>query len=82
MEGRSSGPPAMTDATSPSKLLITGATGFVGEALLDHLSGEEPLRALVRDAGRLEADGVEIVEADLTDRESLEPALRGIEVAY
>lgn len=82
MEGRSSGFPAMTDAAWRSKLLITGATGFVGGALLEHLSGEAPLRALVRDAARLEAGaGIEVVEADLTDRDSLGPVLRGIDVA-
>lgn len=48
MEGRFLGTPLMTNAPTRSKLLITGASGLVGGALLERLEGEAPLRALVR----------------------------------
>ncbi|WP_158058186.1 NAD(P)H-binding protein [Halorussus halophilus] len=55
------------------RVLVTGATGFVGghlvPALLD--AGHDVV-ALVRDAERYDApDGVEVVEADLLERETL-----------
>ncbi|CAN5392882.1 NAD(P)H-binding protein [soil metagenome] len=67
------------------KLLLTGATGFVGGAVLDHFRGTEPIRCLVRDASKLDespSSGVEVAEADLSDPESLEAAFDGIEQAY
>jgi uncharacterized protein YbjT (DUF2867 family) len=73
--------PSRADAT----VLLTGATGFVGNELLAHLRGI-PLRCLVRDASRLlrddENDGPEAVEADLSDIETLRPALEGIEEVF
>jgi uncharacterized protein YbjT (DUF2867 family) len=71
--------------TSTATVLLTGATGFVGNELLAHLRGA-PLRCLVRDASRLLRDddetGPEAVEADLSDIESLRPALHGIEEVF
>lgn len=63
--------------------LITGATGFVGGALLGRLSGERPLRCLVRDASRL-ADGMdtEVVEGDLGEPADLRRALEDVDAAY
>lgn len=76
----------MPDPSRHPSVLITGATGFVGRALLERLHCESStVRALVRDAGGLPEklrDGVDVVEADLTDRASLGPALEGIETAY
>jgi uncharacterized protein YbjT (DUF2867 family) len=70
---------------STATVLLTGATGFVGNALLAHLR-DVPLRCLVRDASRLLRDddeaGPEAVEADLSDIESLRPALEGIEEVF
>ena len=70
---------------STATVLLTGATGFVGNELLAHLRGV-PLRCLVRDASRLLRDddesGPEAVEADLSDVESLRPALEGIEEVF
>ncbi len=64
-------------------ILITGATGFVGGELLERLRATGEVRALVRDAGRLERDeGIEVVEGDLADEEALVDAFAGIEVAY
>ena len=78
----------MSQAATPrstATVLLTGATGFVGNELLAHLRGV-PLRCLVRDASRLlrddDEDGPEAIEADLSDIESLRPALEGIEEVF
>ena len=67
------------------KILITGATGYVGGQLLPKLveSGHD-VTCMVRDASRLgrSARGVRIVEADALRPGSLPAALQGIEVAY
>ncbi|MYQ78798.1 MULTISPECIES: NAD(P)H-binding protein [unclassified Streptomyces] len=59
-------------------ILVTGATGNIGSALLRELcsQGAGPLRALTRDVSRAAFPaGVEAVEGDLAVPESLEPAL-------
>ena len=64
-------------------LLLTGATGFVGGALLHGLRETDRMRCLVRDAGKLqEAEGIESIEADLGEIESLAPALEGVDEVY
>lgn len=69
--------------SSAPTTLVTGATGFVGGALLEQLRGETSVRALVRDAAKLSpGDDMEVVEADLSEAESLPRALEGIDVAY
>jgi uncharacterized protein YbjT (DUF2867 family) len=63
-------------------LLLTGATGLVGSALLRRLVGEgERVRCLVRDPRRLGAQRVrvQIALGDLTDPPSFRNALRGID---
>ncbi len=64
-------------------LLLTGATGFVGGQLLNALRSQESVRCLVRDASKLQQpDGLEVVEADLGELTSLEPALEGVHEVY
>jgi uncharacterized protein YbjT (DUF2867 family) len=62
-------------------ILLTGATGNVGSALLRRLVAEnQPVRALVRDPRRLgdERVRVQISLGDLSDASSFRNALRGV----
>jgi len=69
------------------RVLVTGATGYVGGRLAPRLAaaGHE-VRCLTRSAARLRdvpwAPDVEIVEGDVTDPTTLTSALRGVDVAY
>jgi NADH dehydrogenase len=63
-------------------ILLTGATGTVGSALLRRLTSHgRPVRALVRDAGRLgdQRVRVQIALGDLVDPPSFRNALRGVD---
>jgi uncharacterized protein YbjT (DUF2867 family) len=63
-------------------ILLTGATGTVGSALLRRLTGTgEPVRCLVRDPRRLgdHRVRVQIALGDLTDPPSFRHALRGVD---
>jgi len=63
-------------------LLLTGATGLVGSALLRRLIDEEqPVRCLVRDPRQLGAQRVrvQIALGDLTDPPSFRNAMRGVD---
>ncbi len=70
-----------------SKLfLVTGATGFVGGHMIDALllRGDR-VRALVRNrqkARSLEERGVELIEGDLSNPESLNGAVQGVSGVY
>ncbi|WP_431040522.1 SDR family oxidoreductase [Streptomyces sp. P1-3] len=62
-------------------ILVTGATGNIGSALLRqlHETGTASVRGLTRDAARASfPDGVEAVEGDLARAASLKPALDGV----
>lgn len=62
-------------------ILVTGATGNVGSALLKelHACGAGPLRGLTRDAARASfPEGVEVSEGDFAQIASLKPALEGV----
>jgi uncharacterized protein YbjT (DUF2867 family) len=68
-------------------ILVTGATGYVGGRLVEHLLEHGyPVRVMVRDAtrliGRSWQERVEVVEGDVLKAETLPRALDGIEVAY
>jgi NADH dehydrogenase len=63
-------------------LLLTGATGLVGSALLPRLTAAgRPVRCLVRDPRRLGAERVrvQIALGDLADPPSFRNALRGVD---
>ncbi|GAC1557922.1 MAG: NAD(P)H-binding protein [Herpetosiphon sp.] len=65
-------------------ILITGGTGYVGSYLVAKLrTRNEPVRLLVRDPARyahLAHGNIELVKGDVTDPQSLEPALAGVDV--
>ncbi|MFT5122779.1 MAG: dihydroflavonol-4-reductase [Kiritimatiellia bacterium] len=65
--------------------LVTGAGGFVGGFMVDCLVAHGVcVRAMVRDLSRVETrvEGVEYVEADLSDADSLRRAVDGVTGVY
>jgi uncharacterized protein YbjT (DUF2867 family) len=73
--------------TTPiAPILVTGATGYVGARLVRRLEGEgRRVRCLARRPDRLTgplAPTTEIVAGDLLEPDSLDPALKGVRVAY
>ena len=70
------------------RVLVTGATGYVGGRLLQRLLERTDLdvRVLVRDAERARGRGwparVRVMEGDLMEPASLDSALEGVDVAY
>lgn len=67
-------------------ILVCGATGNVGGAVVHELAGAgSQVRAVVRDPQRARADlppGVEVVAGDLGDAATLRPALAGAEAVF
>jgi len=69
------------------KILVTGATGYIGGRLISPLleSGYQ-VRLLVRDPQRLQGrpwqDRVEVLEGDVLESDTLPPAMEGIDTAY
>ena len=65
-------------------ILVTGATGTIGRALLDELATtDEPVRALTRRPGHAGLPPhVEVVGGDLDDPDSLEDAVRGVDRVF
>ena len=75
----------MNNTNHPSTVLVAGATGFLGSEICRQLlANNKTVKGLVRttsDANKvaqLKASGVEIVEGDLKDRNSLKNALHGV----
>lgn len=66
-------------------ILITGATGHLGQATIDHLLNKIPagnIAALVRDenkASGLKAKGIIIRKGDYTDKAALVAAMKGVD---
>ena len=73
-------------AGGSERILLTGATGYVGGRLLAALEGAGyRVRCLARRPEFLRpkvAAGTEVVAADVLDRTTLTPAMAGVEVAY
>lgn len=75
----------MNNLNNSSALLVAGATGFLGMEICRQLIAKNKIvKGLVRstsDAGKvaqLKQSGVETIEGDLKNKESLENALRGV----
>ncbi|WP_049899007.1 NAD(P)H-binding protein [Natrinema sp. J7-1] len=67
------------------RVLVTGATGFVGQRLVAALRAEttHDVTVLVRDAESYEPpDGITVVEGDVLEPGSFEDALSDVDVAY
>ncbi|MCT7354236.1 NAD(P)H-binding protein [Streptomyces sp. 15-116A] len=67
--------------TETQKILVTGATGTVGrQVVAELLARGHAVRALTRDAARADGfpAGVEVVQGDLTDPDSLSHVLDGV----
>ncbi|MDX1468695.1 MAG: SDR family oxidoreductase [Acidimicrobiia bacterium] len=69
------------------RVLVTGATGYIGGRVVPRLldAGHE-VRCLVRDGDKLAqqpwSDLVEVAQADVLDRSSLDAAMTGCDVAF
>ncbi len=70
------------------KILLTGATGYIGKRLLPHLlEAGHTVVCLVRDPRRVqgkysENENVTLIKADLLDEKSLEKIPVDIDIAY
>jgi nucleoside-diphosphate-sugar epimerase len=73
-------------SVAPCRVLVTGATGFLGTSLVQRLTGAGvPVRALVRtrtQAARFARVGVESVVGDVNDEDALTAAADGIVVLF
>ena len=77
----------MNAATTSTRVLVTGATGYVGGRLVPLLVEEGfSVRVLVRSAAKVRNTAwiarVDVVEGDAIDEKSLDAALVGVDVAF
>lgn len=72
--------------SQPGRILLTGATGYVGGRLRTALEARgRPLRCMARRPEHLRprvASATEVVEGDVLDPATLPPALAGVDTAY
>lgn len=65
------------------RILVTGASGFIGARLIPKLAAQgHDLRALSRDPARIAVRGAQLVQGDVLTGAGLPAALRDVEVAY
>lgn len=64
------------------RILLTGATGYVGGELLPRLVQDHQVRCMVRRPQYFHREGVEVVRGDVLSGFGLEDALDGIDVAF
>ncbi len=72
---------------SPRKVLVTGATGYVGGRLVPRLlEAGHTVKVLVRTPAKIAGvpwlDDVEVVQSSLDDADALREALEGVDVLY
>jgi uncharacterized protein YbjT (DUF2867 family) len=75
----------MSRATEAERVLLTGATGYVGSHLLPQLEARGiSVRCLVRNPAKLRSNcsTTEIAAGDVLNRASLDSAMRGVHTAY
>lgn len=73
--------------TEKPRILVTGATGYIGGRLIHHLLGAGyVVRALVREKARVQGkawlEQVEVAEGDVLKDENLVAACTGVDTAY
>lgn len=66
----------------PLRVLLAGATGYVGSQLAPLLARRARVRCLARDPGKVHDPSVEVARGDLLEPASLAPALAEVDVAY
>lgn len=69
------------------KILVTGATGYIGGRLISHLLNQDPsVRVLVRDTNRLQGrpweNRVDVYQGDVLQPETLPAAMQDVSTAY
>jgi nucleoside-diphosphate-sugar epimerase len=68
-----------------SQILVTGGTGLIGSCLVERLAKKYNVKCLLlknSDTKFLTDLGVQIVYGDITDKESLKPAIKGIDRVF
>ncbi len=78
--------PQQQPASQQPRVLLTGATGYIGGRLLKLFEAEgRPLRCMARRPEHLAervSYSTQVVRGDLLDRDSLECTMQGIDIAY